>query len=134
MMSVDEIVQIYGAAWLEPDEDKRRQLLVQAWADDGTYTDPLRHLEGREALNRTIATFQRQRPGERIVLTSGVDHHHDMVRFAWQWYGADSSTIMEGIDFGELASDGRLRRIVGFFGPLNELLPRGVSDATHAAL
>jgi len=24
---------------------------------------------------------------------------------------------MEGIDFGELAPDGRLRRIAGFFGP-----------------
>jgi len=24
---------------------------------------------------------------------------------------------MEGIDFGELATDGRLKKIVGFFGP-----------------
>lgn len=119
-MSIDEIVSIYGAAWLEPDEEQRRQLLAQAWAEDGMYIDPLRHVVGRDALSQTIAGFQQRRPGERIVLTSGVDHHHGMVRFAWTWYAADGSTIMEGVDFGELASDGRLRRIVGFFGPIPE--------------
>jgi hypothetical protein len=119
-MSVDEIVSAYGAAWLEPDEEQRRQLLARAWAEDGMYTDPLRHVESRDALSQTIAAFQQRRPGERIVLTSGVDHHHGMVRFAWKWYGADDSMILEGVDFGELASDGRLRRIVGFFGPMPE--------------
>ena len=119
-MSVDEIVSTYGAAWLEPDEEQRRQLLAQAWAEDGSYTDPLRHVKGREALSQAIAAFQQRRPGERIILTSGVDHHHGMVRFAWKWYGADGSMILEGVDFGELASDGRLRRIVGFFGPMPE--------------
>jgi hypothetical protein len=122
-MSVDEVVQAYGQAWLELNDETRRQLLAQAWADDGIYTDPLRHLEGRDALNQAIAGFQQRRPGERIVLTSNADCHHDVLRFAWRWYGADGSTIMDGTDFGELASDGRLRRIVGFFGSLNELLP-----------
>jgi hypothetical protein len=84
-MSVDDIVSAYGAAWLEPAEEQRRQLLARAWAEDGTYTDPIRHVEGRDALNQTIAAFQQRRPGERIVLTSGVDHHHGVVRFAWAW-------------------------------------------------
>ena len=119
-MSIDEIVSAYGAAWLERAEEQRRQLLALAWAEDGIYTDPTRHVVGRDALNQAIAAFQQRRPGERIALTSGVDHHHGVVRFAWAWYGADGSTILEGVDFGELASDGRLRRIVGFFGPMPE--------------
>ena len=57
-MSVDEIVSAYGAAWLEPAEEQRCQLLAQAWAEDGTYTDPIRHVEGRDALSQTIAAFQ----------------------------------------------------------------------------
>jgi hypothetical protein len=117
-MSPDETVQAYVAAWVEPAEQKRHQLLTEAWADDGTYTDPLLHVEGRDALNRMIGTFQLRWPGERIVLTSGIDQHHGMLRFAWTWYAADGSSKMEGIDFGELASDGRLCRIAGFFGPL----------------
>ena len=31
---------------------------------------------------------------------------------------ADGKSLPEGIDFGELSSEGKLRRIVGFFGPL----------------
>jgi hypothetical protein len=31
---------------------------------------------------------------------------------------ADGVVTLERIDFGELAPDGRLKRIVGFFGPL----------------
>src|SRR5262245_29534871 len=98
-MSAEAIVKAYGEAWLEPAADKRHALLEQAWADGGTYTDPLRHLEGRDALSQTIATFQQQRPGDRIVLTSGVDQHHDMLRFTWRWYAADGSTVMDGVDF-----------------------------------
>jgi len=31
--------------------------------------------------------------------------------------GADGAVAMEGVDFGELADDGRIAKIVGFFGP-----------------
>jgi hypothetical protein len=120
-MGIQEIVKRYVAAWRELDEEKRRRLLDQVWADDGTYTDPIQHTEGREALNRMIALYQQRRPGTQVVQTSGVDHHHNKIRFNWALLDADGSTLIAGVDFGELAEDGRLRRIVGFFGPL----PRG---------
>jgi len=31
---------------------------------------------------------------------------------------SDKKVYVEGIDFGELSTDGKLDRIVGFFGPL----------------
>jgi hypothetical protein len=31
---------------------------------------------------------------------------------------ADGKMFVEGVDFGELSPDGKLYRIVGFFGPL----------------
>lgn len=117
MASAQEIGDAYGAAWNEPDEAERRRLLEQAWADDGTYTDPQADLHGRDALIAHIAGFQEQLKGARIVPTSAVDEHHGKIRFTWKMEGADGSAIMEGIDFGELADDGRLKKIVGFFGP-----------------
>jgi len=39
-MSVNEVVHTYIAAWHEPAEDKRRNLLAQSWAEDGQYSDP----------------------------------------------------------------------------------------------
>ncbi len=112
-----DVIEAYGAAWNEPEEQERRGLLERSWADDGTYTDPTAHVAGREALVRHIAGFQQQMPGARIVLTSGVDEHHGMFRFTWRLVGPDGTPMFDGIDFGEVAADGRLRRIVGFFGP-----------------
>ena len=44
-----------------------------------------------------------------------------MFRFAWKFVGGDGKTVMEGIDFGALGPDGKLQRIVGFFGPIKPL-------------
>jgi hypothetical protein len=65
-----------------------------------------------------IASFSERIPGARVLLTSGVDEHHGFVRYAWTIFGADGSALLEGIDFAELGSDGRLRRVIMFFGPL----------------
>jgi hypothetical protein len=62
--------------------------------------------------------MQALRPGARIIMTSDTDSHHHYVRFGWKLVGLEGETLVEGIDFGELGPDGRLQKIVGFFGPL----------------
>lgn len=111
-----EVVRSYGAAWNEPAEALRRSLLEDAWTDDGVYSDPLGRAEGREALVAHIAAFHSEMPGHRIELTSAADEHDGYLRFTWSMTSDDGTQAMEGIDFGELAPDGRLRRITGFFG------------------
>jgi hypothetical protein len=44
-----------------------------------------------------------------------------MFRFAWKFVGGDGQTVMEGIDIGTLGPDGKLQKIVGFFGPIKPL-------------
>ena len=117
MTTTQEVVDAYGKAWNEPDETERRRLLEVAWTDGGTFTDPQSDVAGRDALVAHIASFHQQFAGAQITPASGVDEHHGRVRFTWKMTGADGATIMEGIDFGELAADGRLQKIVGFFGP-----------------
>ena len=116
-MAPNEVVSAYGAAWNEQDEAARRKLLEQAWADDGVYCDPTATVDGRDALVAHIGGFQTMLPGARIETSSGVDEHDGWLRFAWTMIGADGTPAMEGLDVGELGPDGRLRRIVGFFGP-----------------
>jgi len=116
MASTKETVEAYMAAWNENDEAKRRALLEKAWADDGRYTDPMSDAPGRDALVALISQFQQQMPGASIAATSGIDEHHGRLRFAWKMTAPDGSTGMEGIDVGQLAEDGRLQSIVGFFG------------------
>lgn len=117
MPTTKEIFEAYGAAWNEPDEAKRRELLELAWADDGVFQDPRDCAEGREALLALIAGFREAFQGGTIDLTSGIDEHHGLVRFTWAIKDADGKTVLEGIDFGELAADGRIAKIYGFWGP-----------------
>lgn len=117
-MEMNELVALYTSAWSEPDGALRQKLLDQVWAEDGTYTDPTAHVAGRKGLIDHVGGFFEQFPGAHIVLTSGVDTHHQKLRFAWRMVLADGSVFVEGIDFGELSPDGKLHRIVGFFGPL----------------
>jgi len=64
--------------------------------------------------------------GARIPISSGIDQHHGVLRFSWVLVDPQERPIMEGMDFVELAADGRLQRIAGFFGavpPIPESWP-----------
>lgn len=117
-MELPELIKLYAGAWSEPDRARRQQLLDRAWAEDGTYTDPTAHVAGRTALVEHIGGFFGQFPGARLEVASAIDAHHQHLRFAWRMVLGDGSVFVEGIDIGELSPDGRLHRIVGFFGPL----------------
>ena len=116
MDSLQQVLKAYGEAWREPDAEKRRALLQIAWADDGLYQDPSGEARGRDSLVAHIGAVQDQFPGARIELISGVDGHHDRIRFAWRMIAADGSVPVTGIDIGRVAGDGRLAEIIGFFG------------------
>ena len=109
-------VEAYVAAWNEPDAAARMKLLEGCWADDAAYLDPNADLKGRSALAAHIAKMQAGRPGARIEMMSGIDLHHNVVRFLWRLVRADGSTGDISIDFGEVDAAGRLTKIAGFFG------------------
>jgi hypothetical protein len=113
----EESVLAYVAAWSEVDEGKRRMLLETGWAENGIYIDPTGEVSGREALVQHIGRLLQQFPGDRILLTSGIDEHHGQIRFTWVRIRPDGNRIREGIDIGEMGIDGRLIRMIGFFGP-----------------
>ncbi len=121
-MEPAEAVAAYGAAWNESNEGARRALLAQSWSDGGVYMDPTGRADGRDALVAHIGGFQTMMPGHTIEMTSGVDVHGNVFRFAWTMRNGNEA-VLEGMDFGELADDGRIDRIVGFFGPFPPLTP-----------
>ena len=115
--AITKVVTQYMAAWNEREAAARHTLLQQCWSDGGVYLDPNVSLTGREALDGHIATVQASRPGARLEFMSGIDVHHDVVRFLWRLVRADGACGDTSIDFGEVGPDGRLVKIVGFFGP-----------------
>jgi hypothetical protein len=113
------IIDTYIDMWNEQDADRRAALIDQAWTDDAAYLDPLLEAEGKPALSEMVATVHSHYPGHVFRRRSDVDLHHDRVRFAWDLVAPDGAVFVAGIDVGELAGDGRLRRITGFFGDLS---------------
>ena len=119
-MAIEDVVRDYGASWGETDTAARQKLLDDAWAETGVYCDPTGQADGRAALVEHIGGFQEQFPGHRIDLTSGVEEHHGWFRFGWSMKAPDGTSVIDGFDVGQLADDGRIQRIVGFFGPFPE--------------
>jgi len=116
MADTTTIVDTYLAMWNETDSKRRARLIEQAWVGGGHYADPMLEAEGHEALGQMVAGVQAKFPGHRFRRRSGVDAHHDQLRFAWDLISPDGAVVVAGIDIGALAADGRLERVTGFFG------------------
>lgn len=115
MNNVNEIVANYIGAWNETDRGRRRDLIARTWSDDGSYLDSHRDSTGHAAIDAMIAAVQERFPGYRFRLCSGIEAHHDRVRFSWSAGGTDTAPLFfAGTDFAMLASDGRLRTVTGF--------------------
>lgn len=121
--SPDEALLAYAEAWNTPDAARRRELLDKGLTDDCSYTDPAYEVRGREELVEHIGrslkgeAYDGLGVGARIPFSSGVDEHHGMFRFTWVLIEPkEQQVLLEGMDFVELADDGRIRRIIGFFG------------------
>ena len=114
--AIIKTVTQYMAAWNEVDDTTRRALLAQCWSEEGVYLAPNVSLAGRDALATKIGEVMASRPRARLEFMSGIDIHHNMVRFLWRLVRADGTSGDTSIDFGEVGPDGRLVRIVGFFG------------------
>jgi len=110
------IVDTYLAMWNETDAKRRAQLIERAWSGDGRYADPMLEAQGHAALSEMVAGVHAKFPGHRFRRRSGVDAHHNQLRFAWDLATPDGAVVVAGIDVGALAADGRLERITGFFG------------------
>lgn len=117
-MTIEETVATYAAAWDEPDRDRRRAMLEASVTADAVYVDPTVELRGIAALVDHVDAVQRRFPGSRLELTTAVDLHHGLGRFGWRKVLADGTRLPDSIDIVEVGGDGRLTRIIGFFGPL----------------
>lgn len=115
---IERLIDIYCSAWSDPDPRRRREILTGIWGDAATYTDPSIHAATLDELLDHITKVAAGRPGARVVRTSRVDMHHRLARFGWRVVLADGTERPEGLDLAEISSDGRIGRIIGFFGPL----------------
>lgn len=108
------IVDAYVATWNETDPARRRAGIARAWAEAGSYRDPVMTSDGHAGVDAMLAGVQARFPGFVLRRTSKVDQHNNHLRFAWSLGPAAGPSVVEGVDFCALAADGRLASVVGF--------------------
>lgn len=113
---IEQAVADYFAAFNETDDVSRTARLRAAFVEESRYSDPLSDAAGRDAIGEMMAGVRQQYPGMEVRRTSAIDRHHDLVRFSWDIVMPDGSALIDGIDVGRVAEDGRLVDIRGFFG------------------
>jgi hypothetical protein len=115
MTDLTSIVDEYLALWNETDAGERRQKIEQLWAADGTYTDPLAAVSGRDSFSELIGAAQQQFAGLQFVRGATYDEHHGIVRFTWDLVpGAGAEPVAIGFDVAEVNEAGQISNVYGF--------------------
>ncbi len=115
---MDAVIAQYDKAWNTSEEDERRRLLDAALTDDCEMIEPRGHFSGRDAIYERITGFSRRFPRARVDITTDVDEHNGFARYGWEIIDPEGGLLLDGIDVVERAADGRLRKVVMFFGTL----------------
>ena len=118
MTDLDATIEAWFASLNDPEAASRTAHLEQAWTAGGQWVDPPFEGAGRDAINQMVDAVHQQYPGVRFRRVSAVDAHHDAIRYAWEMVDPDGNVVVAGVDIGQLAPDGRLQRVSGFFGEL----------------
>lgn len=112
------LIDTHLAGYCEPDPARRAELIATAWATDGSLIDPPFDGTGHEAIAAMVDGVLAHYPDHTFRRTTAIDAHHAFARYGWELVGPDGAVAVAGTDVVELAADGRIARIVGFFGAL----------------
>lgn len=116
MLSPEEVVAEYAASLIEPDEGRRLALLESVWVDDCEVILPEVRVVGRAAINAHITSIRRSFGRATPIVVPPIDAHNGYIRFEWRMIDPTGDIVAAGVNIGEQADDGRLRRVVLFRG------------------
>lgn len=114
--SVDNML----AVWNERDLSRIRTHLELAVTPDICFIDPTIETHGLGEFEENVRDFRTKYPQAVVRRTSGIDSHHKLHRYSWE-ISAAGKVFLVGFDVAQTAQDGRVCRVLGFFGPLPNL-------------
>ncbi len=116
MSDLQQTIDGYLAAWNTLDATQRATAMQAVIADDCYYADA--HLPdalvGKELHDRFVTQFRDKFPGFSLHLASPAQEHHGYFRFGWQMLKPDNSVFVKGMYFGEINSQSKICKIIGF--------------------
>ena len=118
LRSVTENIDKHLEAYALADAARRDTLVAAAWNADGELLDPPLEGHGRAEISALAEVVLTHYAGHKFVRTTAVDAHHGFARYGWDLRASDGTNAVSGIDVVQFDEEGKLLRVVGFFGPL----------------
>ena len=115
---IEAVLRAYFEVRSHPEPARREELLRVCWTEDSAIIGPGYYFKGTRAVLEEIARFQLADPGARPVLSSGFDAHGRWARFSFVLLDANDAEVNEGWDLVEFREDGKIHRVVSFWGKL----------------
>ena len=107
------------AAWNEPESSNVRSHLDAALSPEVHFVDPSVDVRGIDGFEENVHEVHARVPGAAYSRTSGVDAHHGFFRYHWAIH-KDGELLLPGFDVTEVDDEGRVLKVIGFFGPMPE--------------
>ena len=126
----------YLDAFVEQDASRRLTLLEQGLVPNAEICGPTRIFAGYAEISEKIEGFHKNWPNCRLVVASGIACFSNAGHFAKAIVSADGSILASGHSVVELAADGRIGRVLAFWGPapaIPESWPERLSVPTKPA-
>jgi hypothetical protein len=114
--ATERTIDAWLVAYLDPDADRRAAVVTEIWAPDGEVVDPPITSAGHDELIALADAVLGLYPGHTFRRTTDIDAHHGYARYGWELVAPTGDVALAGLDVAELAPDGKLRKVVGFFG------------------
>jgi hypothetical protein len=116
--SIDRMLSV----WNEQDLSRLPGLLEAALTSDVVFIDPTIVTRGLIEFEQNVRHFRARYPQASVRRASGIDSHHGLHRYAWE-IDHRGKVLLRGMDVAESSPDGRVNRVLGFFGPLTPAGP-----------
>lgn len=109
-------VDRYFSLWSEPDAATRRGGLATLVSDSVTFKDAFSCTSGLEDLSEHLGAAQAHMPGMRLRRSGDVRQCQGVAIADWVAEGPDGQQRAAGTNVFDLTAEGRIARIVGFWG------------------
>jgi len=113
---IERVILAYAAIWSETSPLRIQALVEQSLARDIEIVGPGYYFAGHAAVVQEALRFHKEQPGWRAVLSSGIDSHTNVARFTIAMVNPDGILTHHGEDVVLFAADGRLAKVLTFWG------------------
>jgi hypothetical protein len=107
--------------WNLRDASSLRHNLEACLHPDIEFIDPSIVTRGIDEFEANVLRFWSKYPGAEIAQSTAIDSHHQLHRYHWR-IQFEGKTVLEGFDVSETDDQGKVLRVLGFFGPIKPLI------------